>query len=142
MTKTHSINLMFGDNWTKASALSSAAFFFDISNSSRRSRLADVTYEMHFSLRVQIMLPLWDQSSTSSTNVPEGVSPFGNSTGSLLLPPKASPPCQPWCSTSLPVNRLGLQSCRGTQVVEGIVGVKQEWKESICDESEGEGRLT
>lgn len=88
------------------------------------------------------MLSLCDRSCTSSTKCARGVSPFGNSVGFLLLPPEESPPCQP-CATSLPVNRLGLQSCGGAQVVEGLVGVKQEWKESICDESEGgEGRLT
>lgn len=43
----------------------------------------------------------------------------------------------PMWATSRPVNRLALQSCAYARVVEGLVGVKQEWKESICDESEG-----
>lgn len=95
MRESHFINLIFGDINNRAEAVSLLPFFFDISDRSTRSHLADVSNEMHFSLRVKIMLSLCDRSCASSTKCARGVSPFGNSVGFLLLPPEGSPPCQP-----------------------------------------------
>lgn len=106
---------------------------------------ADVSNEMHSSLREKIMLPPCDRSCTSSTKCARGVSPFGNGAGFCFCPLRNPPFCEPRSLHPAPpaVNRLGWQSCGGTGVMEGLAEVKQEWKESIHDESEGvEGRFT
>lgn len=119
----------------------SAILLYDISDSKMHPHLADVGNEMHFCLRAKIIPSLCDQSCTSSTKCARGVNPFDNSI--FVAIHRGIPSLPAMCATSLSINRLGLQTCGVTQIVVGLVGVKQEWKESICDESEGgEGRLT
>lgn len=143
MREIHFINLMFGDiNNSKAhqNAISAVPLWF-LTAAAAHSTPADLSNKMHFSLEIKIMLPLPDHNCMSSINLP-GAGLIWPQHKPCCCCPRGPIPLPSTCAGHLPVNRFGLQSRRGTSV-GGDSGVKQQGKESICDESEGgEGRLT
>lgn len=90
--------------------------FFESWQQHTHSHPADVSNEMHFSLRMKIMLSLCDCNHMSSTNTP-GAEPIWSQRRHDVAVLKGWSLSQPaTCTAFLPVNRFGVQSSGGTSV--------------------------